>query len=114
MRVFSVCFCVSFLYKKYVKLNYKSQTGSRQEELKGTVSRFIHHYGFICVKAAADKKLNGDYFYSIADVVPESKGAVSVHSQVSFRVQKAPNPDGKTSAEKNGKAVDVRLVETNA
>ena len=62
----------------------------------------------------ADKKLNGDYFYSIADVVPESKGAVSVHSQVSFRVQKAPNPDGKTSAEKNRRAVDVRLVETNA
>ena len=82
--------------------------------LKGTVSRFIHHYGFICVKDAADKKLNGDYFYSIADVVPESKGAVSVHSQVSFLVQKDPNPDGKTSAEKNRRAVDVRLVETNA
>lgn len=82
--------------------------------LKGTVSRFIHHYGFICVKDAADKRRNYGYFYSIADVVPESKGAVSVHSQVSFLVQKDPNPDGKTSAEKNRRAVDVRLVETNA
>lgn len=107
----------NYLFRKKqaeAKAAEPERTGSRQEELRGTVSRFIHHYGFICVNDAADKKLNGDYFYSIADVVRESERAVSVHSQVSFRVQKAPNPDGKTSAEKNGKAVDVRLVETNA
>ena len=84
------------------------------EELEGTVTRFIHHYGFICVNDPKNKEFCGDYFYSLADVIPESRGRISVNSQVSFRVRKAPNPDGKTSAEKNGKAILVRLVEPNA
>ena len=84
------------------------------EELKGIVTRFINYYGIIRVNDPNNKEFCGDYFYALSDVVPESKGRIFVTSQVSFKVRKAPNPDGENNTEKNGRASRVRLIEANA
>src|SRR5690554_2987850 len=78
-----------------------------EQRKTGVIKRFMTNYGFI----RAD---NGDYFFTKANLPADQR---SVHlkpgTKVEFLEIKAPDPNGETTAEKNGRARNVTIVNGN-
>lgn len=69
--------------------------------LKGVIKRFMTNYGFI-------RSEKGDYFFTKANLMAEQRNThLRPGTQVEFVEIKAPDPNGETSAEKNGRAGNV-------
>lgn len=79
----------------------------KAEEAKrksGIIKRFMSNYGFI----RAD---NGDYFFTKANLPAEQRESqLRPGTAVEFLEIKAPDPNGETSAEKNGRARNVKVL----
>ena len=70
-------------------------------KLSGIIKRLISGYGII---AAND----GDYYFSFSDLADSfSVANLREGTMVRFSVEKQPNPNGITSTEKNGKAINI-------
>ncbi len=70
----------------------------------GVIKRFMTNYGFI----RAD---NGDYFFTKANLPAEQRDSqLKPGTSVQFLEIKAPDPNGETSAEKNGRARNVTVL----
>ncbi len=70
----------------------------------GVIKRFMTNYGFI----RAD---NGDYFFTKANLPAEQRDSqLKPGTAVQFLEIKAPDPNGETSAEKNGRARNVTIL----
>lgn len=70
----------------------------------GVIKRFMTNYGFI----RAD---NGDYFFTKANLSAEQRNSqLKPGTAVEFLEIKAPDPNGETSAEKNGRARNVTVL----
>ncbi|NLJ73393.1 MAG: NYN domain-containing protein [Firmicutes bacterium] len=68
---------------------------------KGVIKRFMTNYGFI-------RSEDGDYFFTKANLSSEQRGVqLRPGMAVEFTEIKAPDPNGETSAERNGRARDV-------
>lgn len=73
-------------------------------KLKGVIKRFMTNYGFI-------RSEKGDYFFTKANLAAEQRNThFRPGTQVEFVEIKAPNPHGETTAEKNGRARNVVVV----
>lgn len=69
--------------------------------LNGVIKRFMTNYGFIRTE-------NGDYFFTKANLAAEQRDSqLKPGTQVEFIAIKAPDPNGETTAEKNGRARNV-------
>ncbi|HBG01389.1 MAG TPA: hypothetical protein DDW87_07450 [Firmicutes bacterium] len=65
------------------------------------IKRFMTNYGFI-------RSEKGDYFFTKANLMAEQRNThLRPGTQVEFVEIKAPDPNGETSAEKNGRAGNV-------
>jgi len=74
-------------------------------EEEGVVYRWLNVYGFI-------NNDSGSYFFNKINVVKEQRDMpFKKGDRVRFKVIKKPDPAGETSAEKNGKAIDVELIQ---
>lgn len=74
-------------------------------KLTGRIKRFKENWGII------ETAENGDFYFGLTNVNKNSrKKKITEGMPVSFTVFKEPNPDGESSAEKNGKATDVELM----
>lgn len=72
--------------------------------LRGTIKRWIKHYGFI-------KTELGDFFFYTSNIVKESKQhKIKSGDKVIFDIFKYPNPNAD-GVEKNGRAANVRFLE---
>lgn len=70
-------------------------------KLTGVIKRFMTNYGFI-------RSEKGDYFFTKANLASDQRDShLKPGTTVEFVEIKAPDPNGETSAEKNGRARNV-------
>ena len=75
------------------------------QRITGEIKRRIHNYCII----SADS--GGDYFFYMKEMNDAFKNSVlKTGTKVDFLVVKEPNPDGKDTRSKNGKATDVKVL----
>jgi cold shock CspA family protein len=79
--------------------------GKLYPEEEGVISRWINHYGFI-------DNSHGSYFFNKINVVKEHRDEVlKKGDRVKFKVIKRPNLSADSSAERNGKANEIQLIQ---
>lgn len=79
-------------------------TNTEERRKVGVVKRFVSNYGFIRAEG-------GDYFFTRANLSSEQRRTqLKPGMQVSFVEIKAPDPQGETSADRNGRARDVEVI----
>jgi cold shock CspA family protein len=88
----------------FVSLCPSAAAGKHYPESEGVVYRWLNAYGFI-------NNDNGSFFFNKINVVKDQRDMpFKKGDRVRFKVIKKPDPSGETSAEKNGKAIDVELI----
>lgn len=71
----------------------------------GKIKRFGAAYGFIETES-------GDYFFTLSNLSPEQRHIkVKKGMKVSFKEFKAPDPSGETTEERNGRAMEVQIID---
>lgn len=74
-------------------------------KLSGRIKRFKENWGII------ETTENGDFYFGLTNVNKNFRKTKIIEGMaVRFTVFKEPNPEGETSADKNGKATDVELL----
>jgi cold shock CspA family protein len=75
------------------------------EKQAGTIKRYLGSYGFI-------ENSKGDFFFTVANIEKNSQGKkIRKGEKVLFKSIKDPDAAKETASEKNGKAVDVEIIE---
>lgn len=90
----------------YVKKIEQAECKSGNERFTGKISRWLGHFGFIKTNEGKE------FFFTIKNLLPESSDKKpKAKSDVEFSVVKEPDPYGKTTTEKNGRATDIKILD---
>lgn len=85
----------------------KGSNKSLQERKRGKVKRRIDKYRII------EDEEGRNFFFYMTEINSDFRGEkLEVGTNVDFKVAKEPNPNGNTNRERNGRATDVKVVDT--
>ena len=83
----------------------KKQQKDTSEKQEGTIKRYLGVYGFI-------ENSKGDFFFTLVNIEKSSRGKkIRKGDRVLFKSIKEPDNTKETVSEKNGKAIDVEIIE---